>query len=57
MNGDKPKWRRLTVLIGEELHRKAKLKSAKTDKPMAEVMREALQEWAEEDPSDEEIPK
>lgn len=43
----KEKEQRLTVVVSDELHRKAKIKAAKTGKPMAEVMREALKKWAE----------
>jgi predicted HicB family RNase H-like nuclease len=45
---------RLTVVVDRKLHRKAKVKAAVTGKPMAEVMREALQRWVEEDELSEE---
>ena len=37
--------RRITVIVSEELHRKARLKAAETDKPVSEVVREALERW------------
>lgn len=48
---------RLTVQLDRELHRKARVKSALTGKPMAEVMREALKRWVEEEPPKEELKK
>lgn len=39
--------KKIVVTVDEELHRKAKIKAAKTGKPMAEVIREALEKWAE----------
>ena len=50
MSDDKPKQRRLTVLLDAELHRKARRKSVDTDTPMAKVVREALRRWVEDDP-------
>jgi predicted HicB family RNase H-like nuclease len=43
------KQRKLTVVLSEDLHRKAKIKSAKTDKPVSEVVRQALEEWVADD--------
>jgi hypothetical protein len=40
---------RLSVMLDRHLHREAKVKAALTGKPMAEVMREALQRWVNED--------
>jgi len=45
--------KRVTVKVSNELHRKARLKSVKTEKPISEVVRKALREWVEEDPSEE----
>jgi predicted DNA-binding protein len=45
---------KITVEVTEDLRRKAKIKAAKTGKPMAEVLREALEAWvADGDPLDE----
>ena len=38
----------LSVQVDKELARRAKIKAAQTGKPMAEVMREALEEWTKE---------
>ncbi len=43
------KQRQIVVTVDEELHRAAKVKAAMTGKPMAEVMREALQRWVQDD--------
>jgi predicted DNA-binding protein len=39
---------RFSFLVDEELRRKAKIKAAKTGKPMAEVCREALRQFTED---------
>lgn len=39
------KKKQLLVSVPESLHRAAKIKAAKTGKPMAQVMREALEKW------------
>ncbi len=50
-------YKRVNVLLSEDLHRKAKVKAAVTGKPMAEVMREALRKWVERDDPPEEKEK
>lgn len=46
--------KRITVKVSDELHRKARLKSVKVNKPISEVVREALEEWtSNDDPSEE----
>lgn len=44
--------KKIMVRVTPELYRKAKIKSAKTDRPMAGVCREALQKWVEEGTED-----
>ena len=41
---------KVTIQLPEELRRKVKIKAAKTGKPYAEIVREALEKWAEDDP-------
>ena len=41
---------KVVVQLPEELRRKAKIKAARTGKPYAEVVREALIEWTKDDP-------
>ena len=48
--------KKLMVVVPEDLHRRAKVKAAKTGKPMAEVMREALERWAADEPDPEAKP-
>ena len=45
-NGQKQ--RKIVVVVSGELHKKAKIKAARTGRPMAVVMREALASWADE---------
>jgi len=46
--------KRVTVKVSDELHYKARLKSVKVNKPISEVVREALEKWtADGDPSEE----
>jgi predicted DNA binding CopG/RHH family protein len=42
--------KKLAVRLPDELHKAAKIKAAVTGKPIAEVVREALEEWVGEDP-------
>ena len=44
-NDSDKKERRITVVVSDELHRKARLKSVETGKSMSEVIREALEKW------------
>ncbi len=41
---------KLAVELDEELRRKAKIKAAEMGKPIAQVVREALKKWIEDDP-------
>ena len=45
--------KKIVVVVSEALHREAKIKAAKTGKPMAQVMREALEEWTADEPDPE----
>jgi len=42
--------KQLVAWVPEELHRKARVKSAQTGRPISEVIREALRRWVEETP-------
>jgi predicted DNA binding CopG/RHH family protein len=57
MANSNPKEIRVTVVVTEELKRKAKIKSAKTGKPIAEFVREALEAWTADDPPDDKAEK
>jgi predicted HicB family RNase H-like nuclease len=46
----KSRGKQIVVTVSDTLHRKAKIKAAKTGKPMAQVMREALEEWTADEP-------
>ena len=49
MMEQKPKRkRRIVVLVDEDLHQRARMKSVETDTPLTQVLREALQKWVEE---------
>ena len=39
------KEKRITVIVPEDLHHKARLKSVQTGKSISEVVREALRAW------------
>jgi predicted DNA-binding protein len=52
MANSNPKEIRVTVVVTEELKRKAKIKSARMGKPIAEFVREALEAWIIDDPPD-----
>lgn len=41
---------KVTIQLPEELRRKAKIKAAQTGKPYAEIVREALAKWVQDDP-------
>lgn len=44
----------VSAQIPKDVHRKARIKSVKTGKPLAEVIREALEDWAKSgDPPEE----
>ena len=45
--------KKLTVMIPQELHIAAKVKAAKTGVSMAEVCRQALAKWVQEDEEEE----
>ncbi len=47
----------LRILLPDDLHRKAKIKAAMTSKPIAQVCREAIKEWAGDIVLDGEQPK
>lgn len=41
--------KQVSTRIPKDLHQKARVKSVKTGKSLAEVIREALEEWAQAD--------
>ena len=41
--------RRIVVLVDENLHRRARIKSVEANKPLTQVLREALRNWVEDD--------
>lgn len=45
-----PMGKRIAVKLPDELHRAVKIRAAVTGKTIAEVVREALEEWVGEDP-------
>ena len=42
--------KQVVTRISYDLHRKVKIKSAKTGKTITEVVKEKLEEWVEDDP-------
>ena len=42
--------KQVVTRISEDLHRKVKIKSAKTGKTITEVVKEQLEQWVENDP-------
>jgi predicted DNA-binding protein len=48
--------KQVVTRIPDDLHRKVKIKSAKTGKTITEIIKEGLEEWVEDDlpPEDEE---
>ena len=44
--------KRITVKVSENLHRKVKVKAAMMGKSISDVLREYLEEWVEETPSE-----
>jgi hypothetical protein len=42
--------KQVVTRIPDDLHRKVKIKSAKTGKTITEVVKEKLEEWVENDP-------
>ena len=44
------KEKRITIRVPAELHLAVKIKAAKEDKPVSEIIRSLLEEWLEEEP-------
>ena len=44
------KEKRITIRVPAKLHLAVKIKAAKADKPVSEIIRTLLEEWLEEEP-------
>lgn len=42
--------KKVVAQVPEKLHKAAKIKAAKTGRPISEVLREALEEWIKDNP-------
>ena len=42
--------KQVVTRISDDLHRKVRIKSAKTGKTITEVIKESLEEWVQDDP-------
>jgi predicted DNA-binding protein len=47
---DENEEKRVAARLPAELHRQAKIKAAKTGRPVSEVIREALEKWIKDKP-------
>ena len=47
--------KRITVKVPETLHRKVKIKAATVGKSISDILREFLEAWVEESPSEQEV--
>ena len=48
--GQVEKEKRITIRVPAELHLAVKIKAAREDKPVSEIIRILLEEWLEEEP-------
>lgn len=48
MNPEREGYKKVVAWVGPDLHRRAKIKAAVTGRPIADVIREAIREWVEE---------
>ena len=44
--------KRITIRVPGELHLAVKIKAAKEDQPVSEIIRTLLEEWLEDEPED-----